>query len=250
MGGVRRCVPPPIPVGPLGEVELKAAIQRPCSPLVFSKPANIDPFETMFGAVRLAHMGAPWPSHAGAPMWPLCQINLRGAPMRPAALSDLSLLTLFIAAEPGDTPTRVINTQKPDLGDTWALRAYRVLDGLTIPNAPKHGSTLSPRLGEWRPVQPDYPTLHVADEVIAAQADYVQLHEWAKTVQRSKLGGWPGMVQSSPWWHSAGGKDTWDFVMQIEVEPLAGWHGWRNGAAYLARSRQRPHLWAMDVQAG
>ena len=43
------------------------------------------------------------------------------------------------------------------------------------------------------------------------------------------------------------GEDTWDFVIQIENEPKAGWTGWGDGAAYLARSRQRPHLWDLAV---
>ena len=36
--------------------------------------------------------------------------------------------------------------------------------------------------------------------------------------------------------------------MQIENELKAGWNGWGDGAAYIARSRERPHLWAIDVQ--
>ncbi|MCX7567217.1 DUF1963 domain-containing protein [Sulfitobacter sp. F26169L] len=247
-GGARKSTAPPVLHGPLSEDVLRTALARPCAPLIFHRPANIDPFSTMFGTVRLARKDEVWPTYEGAPMWPLCQINLAQAPLRPEALSDLSLLTLFIAPEHAITPTPIINTRKPDPAATWALRSYATLGGLTIPTAPEHGSPLSPRLGEWGDVRADFANHDMAGHVVDTNANDVYAYEWAQTVQQTKLGGWPATVQSEPWWAYQKTRDTWDYVIQIENEPKAGWQGWGDGAAYIARSRKRPHLWAIDVQ--
>jgi hypothetical protein len=148
-GGGRETALPPvvIPEGPLSEGELQLALERSCAPLVFTKPANIDPFATMFGAVRLALKNEDWPTCHGVPMWPLCQINLTQAPLVPDVLRDLSVLTLYIAADHARAPTRIINTADPDPAANWALRSYGTQSGLTIPQAPIHGSPLSPRMG-------------------------------------------------------------------------------------------------------
>lgn len=247
-GGARKSAPPPVPRGPLPEADLRLVMERLCAPLVFSKPANIDPFATMFGAVRLERKGELWPNCNGTPMWPLCQINLTQAPERPDALRDLSLITLFISADHARAPTRIIDTAKPDSSDTWALRSYSTLEGLTIPRASTHGSPLLPRLGEWTEPGADYANHDMAGHVIDTEANDIHAYDWCQTLAITKLGGWPATVQSEPWWDYQSTTDTWDFVLQIENEPKAGWHGWGDGAAFIARSRERPNLWAIDVQ--
>ncbi|MEH6832090.1 MAG: DUF1963 domain-containing protein [Sulfitobacter sp.] len=251
-GGVQETVTlPPVPVGPpeaLSEDDLRLALERPCTPIVFRKPANIDPFASMFGAVRLSHADEAWPMCHDVPLWPLCQFNLTQAPFVPDALRDLALVTIFIRDHDALAPTQIINTADPDPAATWALRTYPTLDALTIPKAPRHKSPLSPRLGEWLAQTPDYANHDMAGAVVDTGEVDVYAYDWSRTVQETKLGGWPGTVQSEPWWGYTKTQDTWDFVMQIENEPKAGWNGWGDGAAYLARSRERPHLWAIDVQ--
>ena len=248
MGGARLSGAPPIPRGPLPEQALRQALERPCAPIVFDRPATIDPFTSMFGAIRLSRKDEVWPEYEGTPLWPLCQINLTQAPILPQALSDLALLTVFISPEHAMAPTQIINTAKADPNATWALRSYTTLDRLTIPKQSAHGSTLSPRLGEWADVTADYANHDVAGQVVDTTENDVYGYEWCKSVQQTKLGGWPLTAQSEPWWGYQKSRDTWDFVMQIENEPNAGWHGWGDGVAFIARSRQRPHLWAIDVQ--
>jgi hypothetical protein len=247
-GGAQKNAPLPIPQGPLDEAALMQALNRPCAPIVFRKPANIDPFMSMFGTVRLGLKDEAWPAQNGAPMWPMCQFNLTHAPVLPNALRDLSLITIFMSPDDSRSPTQVINTARPDPKATWMLRSYSTLDGLTIPKPPAHASTLSPCLGEWSMARPDYGNHDVAGQVVDTQANDIYAYDWAEAVTQTKLGGWPATVQSEPWWDYSKGKDTWDFVLQIENEPNAGWHGWGDGAAYIARSRERPHLWAIDVQ--
>ncbi len=247
-GGAQKAASPLPLQGPLEEVALERALKRPCAPIVFRKPANIDPFASMFGAVRLARPDETWPELDGVPMWPLCQFNLTHAPVLPNALRDISLITIFFSPNEALNPTRIINTKRPDPQATWQLCSYSTLDGLTIPEPPAHGSSLSPRLGEWGDPTSDYANHDVAGQVVDTVANDVYRYDWAQRVTQTKLGGWPATVQSEPWWDQDTGKDTWDFVLQIENETKAGWHGWANGAAYIARSRERPHLWAIDVQ--
>jgi|GEM_PF-2343512 hypothetical protein len=249
MGGAQKTARPPILVGPLAEPDLRLALERPCAPLIFAKPANIDPLETMFGAVRLGQRAEAWPAHKGTPMWPLCQINLTQAPFVPEALRDLAVITVFISPDHMTAPMQICDTRRPDEAATWALRSYETLENLRIPRAPAHASPLVPQRGVWAEVKQDYANHELAGQVIDTDANDVYAYDWCRSVTQTKLGGWPATVQSEPWWDYAPTGDTWDFVMQIENEPQAGWQGWGNGAAFIARSRQRPHLWAMEVQA-
>lgn len=173
-------------------------------------------------------------------MWPLCQINMIEAPHRPTALAGLSLITVFVTALSDTPPSRVIDTRQPDRSANWVLRSYPTLTALTIPKIPVHASPLSPRQGEWGGIFLDYAKhANAADDVMAG--------DWAGSVPQTKVGGWPAPAQHLPWWAQSDDRDTWDFVMQIANEPKAGWRGWGPGAAYIARSRERPHLWAIDV---
>jgi hypothetical protein len=248
LGGARETDAPPIPQGPLSEAALKQALGRPCAPLVFRKPATIDPVATMFGTVRLAGREEKWPICEGAPLWPLVQINMSTAPFVPEPLRDLALITVFISPAHAQAPTRIIDTANPDPAATWVLRSYATLDGLKILQAPRHGSALIPQIGEWTEVRPDYANQDLAWQVVDTEENDVSDHGWYRSVQQTKLGGWPATVRSAPWWSTEKSKDTWDYVLQIENEPKAGWTGWGDGAAFIARSRTRPHLWAIDVQ--
>ena len=232
----------------LPEADLRLALEWPCAPITFTKPASIDPFASLFGAVRLSRAGEAWPTCGGKPMWPLCQFNLEHAALIPDALRDLSVITIFIRDNDAYGPTRIIDTADPDPAATWALRSYRAGDALTIPVAPAHGSPLSARMGTWGAQTADFPNHDMAGHVIDTELNDIDAYDWRRPVALTKLGGWPGTIQSEPWWEYQVTEDTWDFVLQIENEPKAGWHGWGNGAAYIARSRERPHLWAIDVQ--
>ncbi len=253
-GGARVSVAPPVSrQGPLPPAaDLSDAGARACAPLVFRKPANIDPFSSMFGMVRLSKRDEVWPALNGVPLTPLLQINLMQAPVVPVALRDLSLITLFISEQHSNVPTQIIDSSNPADGATWALRSYATLEGLTIPKPPVIKTQLRPLLGEWPiPVsepRPDYENTKPVG-VITTVIDGVEHYSLPKTRSpRTKVGGWPEATRVMPWWVNGELVDTWDFVMQIVSEPNAGWAGWGGGGAYIARSRERPHLWAIDVQ--
>lgn len=246
-GGARKSVPPFNAKNKLYQSACRDELARPCAPLLFEKPANIDPFATMFGAVRLSLRDETWPVHDGAAMWPLCQINMIEASHRPSALVGLSLTTVFVDA-PSDKPlSRVIDTRKSDRSANWVLRSYPTLTGLTIPKISAHSSPLSPRLGEWGDICIDPSSQACGAATGDTETNGVTSKDWSHSVQQTKIGGWPAPSQRLPWWAQIKSRDTWDFVMQIANEPKAGWQGWGLGMACIARSRERPHLWAIDV---
>src|ERR1700741_2109048 len=77
---------------------------------------------THFGKTPLARLDETWPYFDEAPMMAVCQINLAAAPSLPPLLSDLRLLTFFIA------PDARLGREN---GEGWCLRAYNSLDGLS-----------------------------------------------------------------------------------------------------------------------
>lgn len=251
MGGARVTdAPPELIQAPLPQLEVDHAPVRMVAPMVFRQPANIDPFETMFGIVRLSRKEEVWPSLEGEALAPLIQINLSRAPFVLAVVRDLSLITVFISKAHSPDPTPIIDSRAPDPAATWALRSYVTLDGLTIPKPPVNRSHVVPLLGEWAAVREEVAQDHVpVAEVRMRVVDGVKQYETPRvTPPLSKLGGWPHPAGAAPWWADPALPDTWEFVMQIENEPKANWYKWGRGAACIARSRQNPHLWAIDVQ--
>lgn len=240
--------PPDVVMAPAPEVAQADDGLRIAAPLMFQQPANIDPFETMFGIVRLSRKDEIWPSLDAVPLAPLLQINLTRAPVVPDAVRDLALITVFLSKEHSSSPTRVIDTRNPDHAATWVLRSYTALDGLTIPKPPVNKNRVMPMLGAWGALREEQEVAVIPAQVTTI-VDGVEHHEMPYVPPpTTKLGGWPRTMQSAPWWADTALPDTWDFVMQIENELKADWVGWGSGAACIARSRQRPHLWAIDVQ--
>ncbi len=250
-GGARETdAPLEIHQAPVLESGIDDASVRISASLLFHKPANIDPFETLFGIVRLSRKDDAWPTLNGVPLAPLLQINLSRAPIIPAVMRDLALVTIFISNAHSSSPTKIIDSRTPDAHATWALRSYAVLDDLTIPKPPVNRNRIVPLLGEWGALREERRHDDAHDEAAQVPVNDAINHYERPHVPRplTKLGGWPQFSRSAPWWADPSLQDTWDFVMQIENEPEAGWAGWGDGAAYIARSRQRPHLWAIDVQ--
>ena len=248
-GGARETdAPPEIHQAPMPEVNPDNTGVRISAPLLFRRPANIDPFETMFGIVRLSRKDETWPSLEAVPLAPLLQVNLTRAPVVPDAVRDLALITIFISKEYSSNPTQIINSQNPDPAATWVLRSYGALEGLTIPRPPINQSRVMPLLGEWGALREEH-EVEVLAAPVTTVIDGVEHHTLPYAPPPlTKLGGCPRAMQSAPWWADPALPDIWDFVMQIENETKAGWFGWGSGAACIARSRQRPHLWAIDVQ--
>ena len=73
----------------------------------------------------------------------------------------------------------------------------------------------------------------------------VYAYGWAKSVETSKLGGWPATIQSEPWWDYRTTPHDFEYVLQIGPEPKSGWGA---DSLFLARAKDDPTKWAIDVQ--
>ena len=205
-----------------------------------------------FGEVRLERPGEVWPTFRDRPLWPVCQLNLSEAAFRPAGLEDVALLAFFATGDVASMgSTDWIDASLSPDGYAWFVRAYPSLDGLVTTSPPDHGSPLRPFEARWRDVpELDYPTHDLLDQAgydEDALGDYYD-HEGVRTLDGTKLGGWPRCIQSEPWWDYRGRGTDVRYVLQIDTEEKANWFWGDAGCGYLARSPSRPSVWALDFQ--
>lgn len=194
-----------------------------------------------FGRVRLARADEVWPSHHGKPMLPLCQINCIELPYCPDRLSDLALITVFISQDelPLDSPN----------GEGWELRTYSRLDDLTEIVEPENSNLIKPFPIQWQLCEHDYPCL---DDVTVELSPEVEenFEDLFENQSRSKLGGWPTLIQSEIYWapwnkHPANP----EYVFQINSEEKANWWWGDAGVGHFGRGTgEAQNQWAMSWQ--
>jgi hypothetical protein len=201
-----------------------------------------DPLASWFGQVRVARPGEGWPTTSGAPMLAVAQINLADLPCpRPAALSDVAMITLFVG--PWELPVDERN------GVNWELRAYPSLEGLTpLPEpSPARAGDPKARRGDDAKLRP-FP-IAWRERLDMPCRDCVPLRltdawdEWSDdrdptvlTSDRTKVGGWPSCLQGDVGWYlDEQLVKHAEFVMQIASEEKAGLSWGDDGIAYVAR---------------
>jgi hypothetical protein len=208
-----------------------------------------DPRTSWAGHVLLGEPDDEWPTNDGEPMLPVLQVSIDELPEVPAALNDLSLLTLFIGP-------RAVPIHTPN-GDGWHLRAHArgtELAELQAPpslgqNDPKTSkgseSTPNPLPIRWEPID-DYPD---RDDVPFDMLDAWDALEKAGAVATAaegvKVGGWPLCVQSEVNW--APGASV-DFVLQIDTNSRIGIGVGFGAVFYIGRDREDPTVWHFTRQ--
>ena len=190
-----------------------------------------DPLSSWFGRVCVALPHETWPSHNGKAMLPLCQINCTELPYKLDVLSDIALISVFIAQDdlPYDRPNE----------DGWALRTYAALDGLVEVGEPEPTSLIKPFPVKWEFIEEDFPCWEdVGIEVPTdVEENYYDLFE---NRDGSKVGGWPSLIQSEIYWapwnkHPANP----EYVFQIDSEEKAHWAWGDAGVGYFGRGTGR-----------
>lgn len=203
-----------------------------------------------FAEVRVGRQGEIWPTRNNRPLWPLCQLNLLDAKFRPHALSEIALITIFIAEDYMREPADVIDSSDPNPNSSWALRTYKTLEGLEPVNAPKHLSPLRPFEAYWdESTVDDYPThdtMPIDFDALGVGDYYDQVN--IPNLYRTKLSGWPSCIQSEPWWEYKAEGREFDYVFQVDSEEKSAWYWGDGGAGYFARSHKNPNRWALDFQ--
>lgn len=205
-----------------------------------------------FGVVKLARPEETWPMSEGRPMIPLLQLNLEEAAFKPAGLEDLAMICVFLDPDClPDTSIHVDTRSAPDEENGgWWIRTYKSLDELVPVDAALHGSSIKPAEARWSSsIASDYPChdhLPVGFEELVGGDYYEQ--DGVKTLEGTKIGGWPLNVQSEQWWDERLTAEDFRYVLQIDSEYALGWSWGDGGLAYLARSRRDQALWGLDWQ--
>jgi len=206
------------------------------------------PLASVFGDVRVALQDENSPVFDGTPLWPLCQFNLGDAPLVPAELSDLKFISIFVHPDIIPESREIIDTAETDFSGPMVIRTYESVHDLVDIRRPDTTTPLKPFEIRWLDPVPDYPN----HDCLAFDFNMLGLGGYydqpdAVNVQATKLGGYPGTVQSEPWWDYKENDENFRFVIQLDCEPKSNW-GWGDGAAFLARSQKNPKLWALDIQ--
>lgn len=192
-----------------------------------------DPCASWFGRVGFAAEGEGWPETGGAPMHPLCQLNLIELPFRPPRLDDIDFITVFVG--PTELPIDDSN------GTNWCLRAYSSIDVLRPIVAPDTASGIKELPMRPRVIDEDYPTWEDVD--LELDADVAEsYYDHFETVGGFKLGGWPSLVQSEIFWapgneHSA----SPEYVFQIDSTEKGNWAWGDGGVGYFGRGTAKGH---------
>ena len=230
---------------PMAEGALRAALTRQCQPFTVGgfRPTN-DPKASVFGGVRLAPKDAPWPESAGSPMLPLLQLNLSEPRLVPDALEGIALLQVFITHDlPSLSDKVTVENHADPAGAPFAIRAFDTLDGLVPVETPSLPMPLKPFEIAWNDPLDDFANHDVAP--VDTRVNKIYDFDWHRSVYTSKLGGWPATVQSEPWWDYQKTEHDFEYALQIGGEEKSGWM-WEFLA--LARAKDAPDLWAMDMQ--
>ena len=179
---------------------------------------TLDPFASNFGMTPLGLADEDWPTSKGKPMLFVCQLNLTTAPVVPARLEDIKLITFFVEPE-----TAALSE---DNGDNWCLRAYKSLDGL------------SPRVAP-----PDAPKVKKGFECRWEESTDAK-------IARTKIGGSASHIQAEPWWEYRAHPAAPAYCLQINSEEKVGLGWGDSGTLYIARGTASGSEddWFLDIQ--
>ena len=203
---------------------------------------TFDPLATKFGFKPVARANESWPAVDGRPMLFVCQLNLTAAPFVPPSLEDIKLLTFFLdfsGRSDGDGAT------------DWRfeMRTYSSTDGLVTLEPPSHTPAL--RKGfecKWESVD-DYPCHEDPDAQNPRDLDAGELE--LPNSERTKIGGWPNLIQSELCWQTQDHPAKPVYCLQIASEEKAAVSFGDAGTLYLARGAAPGHedQWFLDWQS-
>ena len=203
------------------------------------RPAR-DPLASNFGLSPVGLAGKPWPRSERSPLLFVCQLNLTTAPLLPALLADIRLITFFV-----DPQATEWSRQE---GLDWRLCAYTSLDGLVPLVRPSDAPSLARGFEcAWEAIE-DHPDL---DDPERVEADgFEDPAPDQDNVVCTKVGGYPSLIQSEPWWDFEAHPACPAYCLQIDSEPKVGLAWGDNGVLHLARGTAAGagHLWFLDAQ--
>jgi hypothetical protein len=213
-------------------------LARPASKMVIPR-RGVLPATTLswFGKVTLTEAGTDWPTFDGKLMWPIIQIAPAEAPYVPKGLEDVALLQLFVV---------------PEYWQYWregeVIRVYESLDDLQAVDEPEHGSEITPTPVAWELVERDLPEYDDLPPDVPREICDAWMDEESRTLQCTKLGGWPYIIQWSPSFPKRGRVSKFEYVCQVGSERRLNWMWGDLGVAHIGRGRDKRDVWSMEWQ--
>ena len=235
--------------------ELRALVARTASAAKVGGEPSGDPLASCLGLVRAAAPDEAWPTFEGQPMLGVAQLNLREAPFVPPALSDVALITFFLAAHKGEDGLEYFFPAGRRNGEGWVLRAYDSIEGLVAMPAAYDPGWLSPRGITWERIEdlPDEWGQGGAHDLVdfAAIEEILGEDDWNDAVGRpadaTKLGGWPSVIGDDSDEESPARKAT--FCLQIDSDLEVGLDLWDGGVIHIgSMERAGRKTWVIESQ--
>jgi hypothetical protein len=232
---------PPRKPGKLSEFKSLNARKASVATLGGFRP-TFDPLATKFGFKPVARPDEQWPAIDGRPMLFVCQLNLAQAPAVPELLRGVALLTFFLEFE----------KRKDGDGDSefrFELRTYESAEGLVTLEPPAGAPAL--RKGfecRWEAVD-DYPCPEDPDAENPRDLDLSEVE--LPNDGRTKIGGWPSLVQAELSWQAEEHPARPRYCLQIASEEKASLGFGDAGTLYLGRGTATgfERQWFLDWQA-
>ncbi|HEY3742294.1 MAG TPA: DUF1963 domain-containing protein [Bryobacteraceae bacterium] len=200
-----------------------------------------DPFASNFGLQAVGVPGQLWPRFEEQAMLFVCQLNLTEAPVIPASLEDIKLITFFTTVLGGLSKAQ-------ENGHDWRLFAHTSLDGLVPIIRPADASRLH-RGAECRwTLSDDHPEFDDPERQPIEGFDDSEVE--LENIARTKIGGYASTIQSEPWWHLSEHRSQPGYCLQINSEEKVGLMFGDAGIVYLARGTAEGSKdeWFLDGQ--
>jgi hypothetical protein len=224
---------------------IDAHLKTACVAEVGGFPPPDDPFTSWFGGHAVALPTEPIPEFRGEKMFPLLQVNCSELPCVPDGLEGVAIFVVWIAEHFLDALADKL------YGDGFLIREYPSLEGLQPVSGISTPKDLKTLPVKWTQVEDDAPDWSDASEFVdlspLKQID--KRYEWGEPYdekyhnhERTKIGGYPTVIQDSLSWSEAKGT----FVLQIAHEDNAHWDWVDSGVAYFLKSESG--TWEWDCQ--
>jgi hypothetical protein len=185
-----------------------------------------------FGGNFYMQSDETWPKHNDEDMIPIVQIRVDELPVVPHQISDFALINLFVGQGrlPIDFPS--------ENGDSWLIRNYGSLDGLTSKAPDKPLSAPRDFQIRWSFRENEGPDwleiLELLDNPgIGLNNDFFEVcHGRYSKHSFTKVGGWPATIQQPQ--HNVNAP----FIFQVASEEKPRWMLSDNGSMYFFLDNQ------------
>lgn len=227
----------PDPVDPALRKQWEDRLARPASIMTMRRSGAPKEPTSWFGRVTMGHKRSAWPSDQGSAFWPLCQIVVSELPFVPESLRDIAMIQVFL---------------DPEYPELWqegeVIRVFKSLDRVVPIKEPEHNSPIKAAPVGWKLLERDLPKYDDFPEDMPEELREAWMDEF-EVYPRTKVGGWPYLIQHWVVWPERDGLTDFEYVFQIGWEKKLNWSMGDGGVAYFGRGKgEHRDKWCMHWQ--